>query len=138
MALITIDWNPTLRHLRQFALAGAALLATLAAVGYYQRGWAMGPASLAVLGTCLGGMGVFRPHWVRAAYVVVTAIAFPIGWVVSHLMLGAVYYGVLTAVGLAFRLIGRDALQRRLEPGALTYWQPRSPTDDLRRYFRQF
>ena len=34
--------------------------------------------------------------------------AFPIGWTISHLLLLAVYYFVLTPVGLALRLTGRD------------------------------
>jgi hypothetical protein len=41
-------------------------------------------------------------------------------------------------VGLLFRLMGRDPLQRRLEPAAASYWQPREQVTDLRRYYRQY
>jgi hypothetical protein len=138
MALVPIDWNPTPRHLRQFALAGASCLLAMAVLGASRRGWSPGPVCLAALATALGLAGVLRPLWVRTPYRVSMAVTFPIGWVVSHVILAAIYYGVFTAVALVFRLIRRDALQRRLEPSAATYWQPKGRTDDLRRYFRQY
>ena len=138
MALVLIDWNPTPRHLRQFALAGAAFLLAIAALGSSRRGWSPGPGCLAALGIGLGLVGVLRPRWVRVPYLVSMAVTFPIGWVVSHLILAVIYYGVFTTVALVFRLVRRDALQRRLEPSAPTYWQPKGQTDDLRRYFRQY
>ena len=48
-------------------------------------------------------------------------LAFPIGWTVSLVLLGLVYYGLFTPIGLVFRLVGRDALQLR----------PRHRRDDL-------
>ena len=138
MALVPIDWNPTTRHLRQFALAGAACLLAIAALGASRRGWSPGTGCLAALAVGLGLMGVLRPLWMRAPYRVSLAVTFPIGWVVSHLILAVIYYGVFTAVALVFRLVRRDALQRRLEPSAPTYWQPKGQADDLRRYFRQY
>jgi hypothetical protein len=65
-------------------------------------------------------------------------LAFPIGWAVSLLTLGLVYYGLFTPLGLAFRLVGRDALGLRPRPGATTHWAPRPAVADVRRYFRQF
>jgi hypothetical protein len=62
----------------------------------------------------------------------------PIGWTVSHLLLAAVFFGVVTPVGLLLRLLGRDLLQRGADPGADTYWQVRERVDDPRRYMRQF
>ena len=46
----------------------------------------------------LGLVGVLRPLWVRGLYRVSMAATFPIGWVVSHLILAAIYYGVFTTV----------------------------------------
>ena len=64
--------------------------------------------------------------------------AYPIGWVVSHVLLAAVYYLVITPIGLAMRLLGRDPMRRRFEPDRDTYWIARSEGGDVRRYFRQF
>ena len=66
------------------------------------------------------------------------AAVFPIGWVVSHLLLGVVFYLVVFPIGLSVRLFGYDALRRRREPEAESYWIEREPRDDPRRYFRQF
>ena len=65
-------------------------------------------------------------------------VAFPIGWVISHVVLAIVYYLVFTGTGLVMRLLGRDPLQRRFEPDAQTYWVEHRPGEDLARYFRQF
>jgi hypothetical protein len=53
--------------------------------------------------------------------------AVPIGWTISHIVLGAVYYLVLTPIGLIMRLVGRDPTHIR-----------REPQQDPSRPFRQF
>ncbi len=65
-------------------------------------------------------------------------LAFPIGWVISHVILALVFYGLFTPLALVFRLIGRDALVLRRSPSARGYWQPRPQVTDPRRYLKQF
>ena len=64
--------------------------------------------------------------------------AVPIGWTLSHLVLGAVYYGVFTPIGLVMRLLGHDPLERRFDPTATSYWIERTDRSDPARHFRQF
>ena len=66
-----------------------------------------------------------------------TAI-FPIGWVVSHLAMAAVYYVAVTPIGLVMRLVGRDPMERQLDRERATYWVERTRDGDADRYFRQF
>lgn len=47
--------------------------------------------------------------------------------VVSPIVLGAMYFLVITPFGIVMRLAGRDALQRRLDPTARSYWIKRDP-----------
>ena len=61
----------------------------------------------------------------------------PIGWTVSHLVLAAIYYLVLTPTGVIMRIFGRDLLKRRLDASARTYWSGHDPGADTARYFRQ-
>ncbi len=61
----------------------------------------------------------------------------PIGFVVSFILLAAFYFLLLTPVALVFRLIGRDALGRRFDAVAPSYWVPHKPSEDMRRYFHQ-
>ena len=74
----------------------------------------------------------------KPIFVAWLAAVFPIGWVVSHLLLSVVFYLVVFPIGLLVRLFGYDALRRRREPDAESYWIEREPRDDPRRYFRQF
>jgi hypothetical protein len=62
----------------------------------------------------------------------------PIGWTFSALVLGLVYLLVITPIGWAIRLLGRDPMQRAFERQRTTYWTPRTPATDPSRYFRQF
>ncbi len=55
------------------------------------------------------------------------------GRVVSPIVLGIIFFGVFTPVGVVMRLCGRDAMARCFEPGLKTYWlkrDPPGPADD--------
>lgn len=64
--------------------------------------------------------------------------SYPIAWVVSHVLLAAIYFGLLTPFGLVMRLVGYDPLRRRLDKDATSYWTERERVTDVTRYFRQF
>lgn len=148
MALIEINWNPPRHILRQFGFITAGLLLALAGTAKFAPQWrivATIPLRPVTLSWLCGGLALAcllialaAPRGLRPLYVVLCAIGLPIGWVVSHVIMALLYYGVITPVGLFFRLIGRDALERRFEPAAATYWRRRTPVTDVRRYFRQF
>lgn len=72
-------------------------------------------------------------HWPRIVWMAITT---RIAKVVSFVLLGVIFYGVVTPVALLFRLIGRDALHRRLDAGAATYWIARgSAPGNMRQQF---
>lgn len=136
MALIRVNRHPAPRDLRVFAalwllfLGGAALLAR-------QRGadgWALG-LGLAAAG--VGLTGLVRPPAVRWVYLAAVYAAFPIGFVVSHVILGAVFYLVITPIGLGLRLARRDPLDRRPDPARRSYWTEREGPRPPASYFRQ-
>jgi hypothetical protein len=60
----------------------------------------------------------------------------PIGWVVSHVLLAVIYFGVLTPIAACMRAVGRDKLERRFAD-CETYWTEHPPEVDPGRYFRQ-
>lgn len=64
--------------------------------------------------------------------------AFPIGWVVSHVLMAVVFFGLFTLIGFLFRLVGRDPLMLRRPVNQASYWLPKARVEDKRRYFRQF
>ncbi len=138
MALVDINWNPSKKELRVFSLLLIAFGVIVAFV--LSRRLDSTTPSLAVVSatSLIGLVGLIGPSLVRPIYVVWMALAFPIGWTVSHLMMAAVYYLVLTPIGLTMRLFGHDPMQRKIDREAKTYWQPRSPRTDVKSYFRQY
>jgi hypothetical protein len=138
MALIEINHNPSRSELRQFA--GIWFPALAAVISYWVWQLADATSAMYVLAGAVaaGAVGVARPTWFRYVYIGWMYAAFPIGWTVSHLVLGATYYLLFTPIGLIMRLFGRDTMQRKFDPTASTYWIVRKERTDADRYFRQF
>lgn len=63
----------------------------------------------------------------------------PLGALMSRLLIAAVFFGLVTPIGLLARLLGRDPLGRRREPGRTSYWVAHRVGDgtEARRYLRQ-
>jgi hypothetical protein len=79
------------------------------------------------------------PSFMRLVFVGMSYLAWPIGFVVSHVVLALVYYGVLTPIGLLMRIFGYDSMKKKFDPETATYWVKRSTTPaDAKTYFRQF
>ncbi|MBI1875750.1 MAG: hypothetical protein HYS05_17935 [Acidobacteria bacterium] len=139
MALLKINRNPSPRELRQFAGIWWPALFGVIAWTIYSRSGSVGAAG-AVLGAALiiGAIGFVKPPFMRVIYVGWMTAVFPIGWVVSHAVLGVVFFLVMTPIGLMMRALGRDPMARAFDRTATSYWQPRDTTTDVSRYFRQF
>ncbi len=133
-----IQFHPSGRTLRQFAGLWLACFGGLAAWEGLARGHTTAGAILAVLALTVGPLGLAWPRLVQPVYVAWIVLAFPIGWTVSQLALAVMFYGLFTPLGLVFRLLGRDPLQRTCRPGLATYWAPKAMASDPRRYFKQF
>jgi len=112
MSLVKVNWRPGPRELRVF---GAVLLVGFAALG--GLAWAKGrPTAAAVLWALGGVVGVLGLSGTRAAWPAYWAwmgFAFVMGNIMGRLLLGVVYYGLITPMGLTMRLLGRDPLQLR-------------------------
>lgn len=131
MALTDINWHPDDRHLRRFGLVsfGVGLLfAAGALLRHGGSGTALGAfGSLRVwaplaLGGLAAVMALIRPRWLKPFYFGLTGLTWPIGWCVSYVVLAAIFVGLFMPVAIAFRLRGRDALQRRFNRTSRTYW----------------
>ncbi len=138
MSLVSINWNPDRKALIEFSEFGMFFLGMVAAPMACFRDrptvavvfWVA-----AVLGRLVG---VMKPEWLKPIYVGLMVVTWPIGWVVSHLTLGLLFYGVITPIGLIFRLMGRDPMSRQFDRSASTYWEAYNPDRGMKRYLRQF
>ena len=136
--MIELNLNPSRKELRQFTLLQVVFFALIAGM-LTRRGSDISTAMLIVgVSAVVGLIGWFVPAFMRIVYIVWMAAVFPIGWTVSHLLLALVYYLVVTPLGFAMRLSGRDPMQRKFDRNATTYWQPRPGPSPTKRYFRPF
>jgi ABC-type uncharacterized transport system permease subunit len=81
--------------------------------------------------------GVASRTLLRLAYVGMSYVTFPVGFVASYIVLALVYFLALTPIGLTMRLFGHDPLSRKFEPDAASYWKPRSKNKTPESYFNQ-
>src|SRR5437879_1058154 len=138
MSLVPINWRPDRKTLAEFSEFGMFFLGMVAAPLAYFRGRPAVAAAFWIAAVVGRLIGVARPGWLRPVYLGLTLATWPIGWVVSHLTLALLYYGVITPIGLILRALGRDPLARRFDRSATTYWEPYNPDRGMSRYLRQF
>lgn len=124
------------REWRKFGLGSALVLALLTGLLCW-RGWLPLPVAAAVLAALLAGalLALLQPRWLRGPYRMGLRVSLALGRVVAPLVLGAIFLLVLTPMGLLLRLLGKDLLRLRRDPGASTYWQSVTGSRDLTRMF---
>ena len=130
--LVSLQLRPSRRQLRQFGW--------IAAVGFPVLAFAWGRAEipLLVLAAISLLFSLVWPEGNRPLFVLMSLVSYPIGFVLSHVVLAILFFGILTPVGLLFRLVGRDPLARRFEPDRSSYWVDLPRVVDKKDYFRQF
>jgi MFS family permease len=145
--MIEINWRPDDRTLRQFgviALVGFSFLAAIAWWELFIFAFGLGEARTIVAGTfaVLAGLSALfslvAPRANLPIYLGLTILSYPIGFVLSYVIMGFLFFVMITPVGLIFRLTGYDPLQRRFEPEATTYWADPRPRRGKESFFRQF
>ena len=134
--MITPEWRPGTNQLRQFAIICLFGFPALGIAISRSSGLAWPFTLLAALGVVVCLIGLAWPRGVYPVYVALLAISLPVGWVVSGILLRLVFFGVITSVGLLFRLLRRDPLRLRRPPG-VSYWRDHDPQADAADYFRQ-
>ena len=131
-------FNPTDRMLRQFAAISIVFFGAIAArqeFHHHRHGLAI---VFAVLAATIGPLGLAWPRVIKPVFIGWMALAHPIGWTVSRIVLGVIFYGLFTPVAWVFRLIGRDELALKSQPTAATYWRPKPGAVEQSQYLRQF
>lgn len=145
--LVELNLNPDRKTLRQFGVIAFIGFGILALLAYYEKlifAFGLGNARLTVVGVfvAIGTVALFFslvfPKANRFLYVGLTLLAFPIGFVLSYVIMGTLYFLIIGPIAIFFRLFGRDSLHRRYDPNAPSYWTEASPPRDKESYFHQY
>lgn len=125
-------------ELRKFGLTAGAAFILLAAFlrwrefdFYY---YLLAPAAL----LCL--LGLAGPACLKRAYLVWMTIGIGLGWIMTWIILIAVFYLLVTPIGLIARLGGKEFLDLSFAPGKKgSYWHPKTTNHQGRDgYEKQF
>ncbi len=145
--MIEINLKPDVRTLRQFgfiALAGFALLAVIAWYEALVFSFGLGTArpyvagGFVVVGVLSLLLSLIYPRANLGLYLGLTVIAYPIGFVLSYVVMGTLFFLVITPMGLVMRLFGRDPMERRMLHDAESYWVEARTQRPSQSYFKQF
>ena len=120
--------NPALPSERSFGLLFAVVCAGLAAYGWFLGGWGRLIVSALVIGAVAFGFFAF----------VFSKVLGPLNWLwyqlgqllgklVSPIVLGSIFFLLLTPVSLVTRMFGRDELRLKKNKGQQSFWIERSP-----------
>jgi len=145
--LVEIDFNPSDRILRQFGLIAVGGFGLLAACAYFETwmfaaglGAARVPVAtgLAAVGALSLVFGLVYPRANRVIYVGTAVLAYPIGFVLSYVIMAVLFFGVIAPIGSILRGLGKTPLARTYDPKAASYWSKARAARDQQSYFRQF
>jgi hypothetical protein len=131
-----LNTNPSRRDLLSFGLIVAAGMGVFGA--YFQL---HGRPERALVFFAVGG-AVFLLSFVRPVgrllYILWMGFGLTLGFFTAPVIMFLVYALVVVPVGLWFKVTKRDALRRRLDPAAKSYWEDYPGSDDPKSYIRQF
>ena len=73
-------------------------------------------------GVLLVLFGLVAPRFLKIVYIAWMSLALTMGLLVSTVILTLFYFLVITPLGLAGRLFGKDFLSEKLDSNAKSYW----------------
>jgi saxitoxin biosynthesis operon SxtJ-like protein len=79
------------------------------------------------VGAALAVITMTRAHWLAPLKHAWMKLGDLLNRVVSPVVMAVIFFVVFTPVALVMRAMGRDALARRYEPAAPSYWKRRDP-----------
>jgi len=126
----------TKKQLRSFGLTVGGVFALIGVWPVILRGqdprwWAVVLAACLLVPAVVVPTALFWPHkgWMALAHI--------LGWVNTRIILGLVFFGLVTPIGAIRRWLGKDPMGQQLHPEAGTYRisrQPRPPSHLTKQY----
>ena len=125
---MTTNHKQTLPSERSFGLLFGAVFALVAAYGWLSKAWSS-VVLLSLVGVALAFvlLGFVAPKVLTPLNWLWFQLGQLLGKIVSPLVLGAIFFLMLTPVSLVTRLFGRDELRLKRKASQTSYWLDRAP-----------
>jgi hypothetical protein len=147
MAVLQINWSPDRRILRQFGWI--AFVVGIGGGALIWRGWwlawlvegnarALLATVFAIVGLFSGAASLVWPTANKPLFIALTVVGYPIGFVVSMVAMTALFYLVVSPVGLIMKAVGKDPLSRGIDRTMSSYWADARAQRPKADYFRQY
>ena len=112
------------KQLRDFGLLTGAIVAILFGLLLpWIRGHSL-PSIPWAIAAVLWCLAVLAPRSLNPVYQVWMRIGLVLGWVNTRIILGIVFYGLVTPMGVIMRLLNQDPMARKFEENLQTYRLP--------------
>jgi len=112
-------------QLRKFGLLVGGIFG---AIGLWPIVRGAGPRSWALIaGVLLILPALLAPRILAPVYRIWMTVGEALGWINTRIVLGVVFYGLITPMGLIRRLRTEDPMRRRHDPSAESYRVPKPP-----------
>jgi len=113
------------RKIKTFGFGAPAIFFVLAGVSVLRHGLGAFSATLFVLAAVILYCAVLNQDWLKIIYKYWMMAAHKIGKFLTSSVLILFYYLIFAPLGILFRLIKKDFLNRSLDPDVKSYWHIR-------------
>jgi Saxitoxin biosynthesis operon protein SxtJ len=121
-----MDQAATRTELRQFGLVVGGVFTAIGLWPLVFRGeplrlWATGIGGLLIVcgGILPSVLAPIHKGWMWVGHI--------LGWINTRILLGIVFYGLVTPIGMVVRLMGKDTMRQGFDESRTTYRVVRSP-----------
>jgi Saxitoxin biosynthesis operon protein SxtJ len=128
--------NADKKQLRSFGLTVGSIFAVIAIWPVIVRDdglrwWAVLTGGLLIV------LGLIFPRSLSSVYKLWMSFGHIMGWINTRVILGVVFYFVVTPIGMIRRLLGKDPMGKEFKPDFVSYRIPRTarPPSHLKRQY---
>lgn len=118
------------KELRVFGLMVGGIFSIIGLWPVFIEGGSLRIWAISV-GGLLVGLGLAIPASLKYIHYIWMKIGHVLGYINTRILLGVIFYGMITPMGVIMRLSGKDSMHRILVPEANTYRVIRPPRSRL-------
>ncbi len=124
------------RELKKFALVMTIALGLLAAL-FFWKGRAAAPyfAGLALFFAVAGLLTPLMLSPIHKAWMKFAEIML---WIMNRVILTLTFFIIITPIGFTMRILGKDVLNKNIDPSMPTYWKPIEADGPCSRYDKPY